>query len=80
MTPDQMNPDICPSALEEDGTLDRSKWDGAHVWSEPESEENIKGWLGIMLEQNASVEQVYETLSWKMGVATVCHECGAVKD
>ena len=34
MTPDEMNPDICPSALEEDGTLDRSKWDGKHVWSE----------------------------------------------
>lgn len=27
-----MNPDICPSALEEDGTLDRTKWDGAHKW------------------------------------------------
>lgn len=34
MTEDEMNPDICPSALEEDGTLDRSKWDGAHKWSE----------------------------------------------
>lgn len=32
MTPDQMNPNICPSALEEDGTLDRTKWDGAHKW------------------------------------------------
>lgn len=34
MTEDQMNPDICPSALEEDGTLDRTKWDGAHKWDE----------------------------------------------
>lgn len=34
MTDDQMNPKICPSALEEDGTLDRSKWDGAHKWDD----------------------------------------------
>lgn len=34
MTDDQMNPAICPSALEEDGTLDRTKWDGAHRWDE----------------------------------------------
>ena len=34
MTEDQMNPDICSSALEEDGTLDRSKWDGAHKWDD----------------------------------------------
>ncbi len=32
MTEDEMNPDICPSALEEDGTLDRSKWDGKHIY------------------------------------------------
>lgn len=32
MTDDEMNPDICTSALEEDGTLDRTKWDGAHKW------------------------------------------------
>lgn len=32
MTPDELNPAICPSVLEEDGTLDRSKWDGAHRW------------------------------------------------
>lgn len=34
MTPDEMNPAICSSALEEDGTLDRSKWDGAHRWDD----------------------------------------------
>lgn len=34
MTEDEMDPTICPSALEEDGTLDRSKWDGKHVWDE----------------------------------------------
>ena len=34
MTDDQMNPKICPSALEEDGTLDRSKWDGKHKWDD----------------------------------------------
>lgn len=39
MTPDQMNPTICPSALEEDGTLDRNKgnwiaqW-GKHIWDD----------------------------------------------
>lgn len=38
MTEDQMNLDICSSALEEDGTLDRSKWDGAHVWNEERDE------------------------------------------
>lgn len=32
MTPDEMNPDICPSAL------DRSKWDGAHRWYQEEGE------------------------------------------
>lgn len=36
MTEDEMNPDICPAALEEDGTLDRTngpEW-GKHRWSE----------------------------------------------
>lgn len=32
MTPDELDPTVCPSALEEDGTLDRTKWDGAHKW------------------------------------------------
>lgn len=34
MTEDEMNPDICPSALEEDGLLDRSKGEGwgNHKW------------------------------------------------
>lgn len=36
MTEDEMNPAICPSALEEDGTLDRSKGEewGKHRWDD----------------------------------------------
>lgn len=36
MTEDEMNPDICPSALEENGTLNRSNGDewGKHKWYE----------------------------------------------
>lgn len=36
MTDDEMNPDICPSALDENGMLDRSlgeEW-GKHKWYE----------------------------------------------
>lgn len=47
MTEDEMNPNICPSALEEDGTLDRSKWDGAHKWDEETGECNECGTQGV---------------------------------
>jgi hypothetical protein len=39
MTDDELNPMIFGSALEEDGTLDRSKWNGAHKWNEGECAE-----------------------------------------
>ena len=84
MTPDEMNPNICPSALEEDGTLDRTKWDGTHVWSEAESDESILAFLRVAIKKERTgtdeAESIADTLRGMFGLVTQCNECGTAKN